>query len=72
MIWLISKILIQAFVEIDKVSVKNSTDFFIYITNLNISQWKVYCHVNIDYENSFYLAFNDVNRYNIKESNDDK
>ena len=42
MIWLISKILIQAFVEIDKVSVKNSTDFFINITNLNISQWKVF------------------------------
>ena len=33
---------------------------------------KSFCHVNIDYENSFYLAFNDVNRYNIKESNDDK
>ena len=41
-IWLISNILIQAFLEIDKISVKSGTDFFICITNLNISQWRVF------------------------------
>ena len=33
---------------------------------------KSFCHVSIDYEISFYLSFNDVNGYNIKESNEDK
>ena len=33
---------------------------------------KSFRHVSIDYEISFYLAFNDVNGYNIKESNEDK
>ena len=33
---------------------------------------KSFRHVNIDFENSVHLAFNDVNAYNIKESNEDK
>ena len=42
MIWLILKISIQAFLEIDKISVKSGTDFFICTTNLNMSQWRVF------------------------------